>query len=124
VLGEAVLGIGAVILIVRNTGDALQIVSRRRRELHLVVLDFDADCRGMALLSGNSYLLRGIANPRRRFRRFGACECHRVREWRSSLPQQTAPRGDACERDRRSNNRTHRGPGCRLASRNHFRLDA
>ena len=35
----------------RNIGDALQIVSRRRRELHLVVLDFDADCRGMALLS-------------------------------------------------------------------------
>jgi len=51
VLGEAVFGIGAVILIARNIGDALQIVSRRRRELHLAVLDFTTDCRGMALLS-------------------------------------------------------------------------
>ena len=51
VLGEALLGIGAVILIARNVGDALQIVSRRRRELHLAVLDFTTDCRDMALLS-------------------------------------------------------------------------
>jgi DNA-binding response OmpR family regulator len=51
VLTEAVFGTGAVVLIARSVGDALQIVCRRGRELDFVVLDFNDGCRGMTLLS-------------------------------------------------------------------------
>jgi DNA-binding response OmpR family regulator len=51
VLIEALLGKGAVVLIARTVGDALQIVCRRGRELDLAILDFNEGCRGMTLLS-------------------------------------------------------------------------
>ena len=51
VLIEALLGTGAVALIARSVGDALQMVCRRGRELDFPVLDFNDRCRGMTLLS-------------------------------------------------------------------------
>jgi DNA-binding NtrC family response regulator len=51
VLTEALGGTGAVVLIARSVGDALQIVCRRGRELDFVILDFNDGCRGMTLLS-------------------------------------------------------------------------
>jgi hypothetical protein len=51
VLTEAVLGTGAVVLIARSVGDALQIICRRARAPDFALLDFDGGCRGMTLLS-------------------------------------------------------------------------
>lgn len=51
VLTEALGETGAVVLIARSVGDALQIVCRRVRELDFVVLDFNDGCHGMTLLS-------------------------------------------------------------------------
>ena len=50
-LAEALLHHGAVMLIARNVGDALQIVCARGRELDFAVIDFDDGCHGMTLLS-------------------------------------------------------------------------
>lgn len=50
-VSEALGGNGAIVLIARSVGDALQIVSQRGRELDFAVMDFDSGCRGMTLLS-------------------------------------------------------------------------
>ncbi len=50
-LAEALLDHGAVMLIARNVGDALQIVCARGREFDFAVIDFDDGCHGMTLLS-------------------------------------------------------------------------
>ena len=49
-LAEALLNNGAVVLIARNVGDALQIVCARGREFDFAVIDFDDGCHGMTLL--------------------------------------------------------------------------
>jgi DNA-binding NtrC family response regulator len=51
VLSDALFGTGAVVLIARSVGDALQVVSSRGRDLELAVMDFDGGCHGMTLLS-------------------------------------------------------------------------
>jgi CheY-like chemotaxis protein len=51
VLSEALWGTGAIVLIARSVGDALQVVSSRGRELDFAILDFNDGCRGMTLLS-------------------------------------------------------------------------
>jgi DNA-binding response OmpR family regulator len=51
VLSEALFGTGAIVLIARSVGDALQVVSSRGRELDFAILDFNDGCRGMTLLS-------------------------------------------------------------------------
>jgi len=51
VLTEALWGAGAIVLIARSVGDALQVVSSRGRELDFALLDFNDGCRGMTLLS-------------------------------------------------------------------------
>ena len=51
VLTEALWGTGAIVLIARSVGDALQVVFRRGRELDFAILDFNDGCRGMTLLS-------------------------------------------------------------------------
>jgi DNA-binding NtrC family response regulator len=51
VLTEALLGTDAIVLIARSVGDALQVVSRRGRELDFAILDFNDGCRAMTLLS-------------------------------------------------------------------------
>jgi DNA-binding response OmpR family regulator len=51
VLTEALWGTGAIVLIARSVGDALQVVSSRGRELDFAILDFNDGCRGMTLLS-------------------------------------------------------------------------
>ena len=51
VLAEALWGTGAIVLIARSVGDALQVVSSRGRELDFAILDFNDGCRGMTLLS-------------------------------------------------------------------------
>jgi CheY-like chemotaxis protein len=42
---------GAVVLTARNVTQALQLVSKRGRELNLALMDFEEGCRGMTLLS-------------------------------------------------------------------------
>jgi DNA-binding response OmpR family regulator len=51
VLSEALSGAGAIVLIARSVGDALQVVSSRGRDLDFAILDFNDGCRGMTLLS-------------------------------------------------------------------------
>ncbi len=48
---KAAFASGARSAIARGIGEALQIVCQRRRELDLIVVDFDNGIRGMALLS-------------------------------------------------------------------------
>jgi DNA-binding response OmpR family regulator len=50
-VSEALLKTGAVLLIARNVAQALQLVSKRGRELNLALMDFEEGCRGMTLLS-------------------------------------------------------------------------
>src|SRR5438477_6507919 len=50
-LGEALSGTGAVVLIARTVAAALQIVCPRGQSLDFAVMDFDGGCRGMTLLS-------------------------------------------------------------------------
>jgi DNA-binding response OmpR family regulator len=50
-LSEALIGTGAIVLIARNVGEALQAVSSRGRELDFAILDFNDGSRGMTLLS-------------------------------------------------------------------------
>ena len=50
-LGEALSGTGAIVLIARTVADALQIVCQRGRNLDFALMDFDGGCRGMTLLS-------------------------------------------------------------------------
>ena len=50
-LSEALIGTGAIVLIARSVGDALQVVASRGRELTFAVLDFNDGRRGMTLLS-------------------------------------------------------------------------
>src|ERR1700730_16316401 len=50
-LGEALSGTGAIVLIARTVGDVLQIVCQRGRTLDFALMDFDGGCRGMTLLS-------------------------------------------------------------------------
>jgi DNA-binding response OmpR family regulator len=50
-LSAALIGTGAIVLIARSVGDALQVVSSRGRELTFAILDFNDGCRGMTLLS-------------------------------------------------------------------------
>jgi DNA-binding response OmpR family regulator len=49
-LGEALAGTGALVLVARTVGDALQIVCRQGRELDFALMDFDGGCHGMTLL--------------------------------------------------------------------------
>ena len=51
VLSEALFGTGAIVLIARSVGDALQVVSSRGHELDFAILDFNNGCRGTTLLS-------------------------------------------------------------------------
>jgi ActR/RegA family two-component response regulator len=44
-LSEALIGTGAIVLIARSVGDALQVVSSRWRELDFAILDFNDGCR-------------------------------------------------------------------------------
>jgi DNA-binding NtrC family response regulator len=48
---EAVSGTDAIVLVARDVRDGLQIVCQRGRELDFALMDFDAGCRGMTLLS-------------------------------------------------------------------------
>ena len=50
-LGEALSGTGAIVLVARTVADALQIVCQRGRDLDFALMDFDGGCRGMTLLS-------------------------------------------------------------------------
>jgi DNA-binding NtrC family response regulator len=50
-LGEALNGSGAIVLIARTVAEALQIICQRGRELAFALMDFDGGCRGMTLLS-------------------------------------------------------------------------
>ena len=50
-VAEALLGSSAIVLIARNVSDAIQIVCGRGRDLQLVVLDLDHECRGLTLLN-------------------------------------------------------------------------
>jgi CheY-like chemotaxis protein len=50
-VSEALLKTGAVVLTARNVAQALQLVSKRGRELSLALMDFEGGCRGMTLLS-------------------------------------------------------------------------
>jgi DNA-binding NtrC family response regulator len=50
-VSEALLNTGAVVLTARNVAQALQLVSKRGRELNLALMDFEEGCRGMTLLS-------------------------------------------------------------------------
>jgi DNA-binding response OmpR family regulator len=50
-LGEALSGTGAIVLIARTVGDVLQMVCQRGRNLDFALMDFDGGCRGMTLLS-------------------------------------------------------------------------
>lgn len=50
-LGEALSGTGAIVLIARTVAEALQITCHRGRELAFALMDFDGGCRGMTLLS-------------------------------------------------------------------------
>ncbi len=50
-LAEALLESGALVLVARNIGDALQIVCTRGRECDFAVIDFANGCHGMTLLS-------------------------------------------------------------------------
>ncbi len=70
----AALASGARSAIARSIGEALQIVCQRRRELDLIVIDFDNGIRGIKLLSALSML-------------------------RDQLPKQKEPRGH-CQHDR------------------------
>jgi DNA-binding response OmpR family regulator len=51
ILAQALSGTDTVVLVGRTVADALEIVCRQGRELDLVVLDFNPECRGMTLLS-------------------------------------------------------------------------
>ena len=48
---EALLGTGAIALLAQDVSHALQIVCQRGRELDFALMDFDAGCRGMTLIS-------------------------------------------------------------------------
>jgi len=50
-LGEALSGTGASVLIARTVADALQIVCQCGCDLDFALMDFDGGCRGMTLLS-------------------------------------------------------------------------
>jgi len=50
VVRKAFSGTGTIVLIARTVEEALQIVCRRRRELDVAIVSFDADCRGITLL--------------------------------------------------------------------------
>ena len=50
-LGEALSGTGAIVLIARTVADVLQIVCQRGCSLEFALMDFDGGCRGMTLLS-------------------------------------------------------------------------
>ena len=50
-VSEALIKTGAVVLTARNVAQALQLVSKRGRELSLALMDFEGGCRGMTLLS-------------------------------------------------------------------------
>jgi DNA-binding response OmpR family regulator len=50
-LGKALSGSGAVVLIARTVAGALQIVCQPGRSLAFALMDFDGGCRGMTLLS-------------------------------------------------------------------------
>ena len=50
-LGEALSGTGAILLIARTVADALRIVCQYGRTLDFALMDFDGGCRGMTLLS-------------------------------------------------------------------------
>jgi CheY-like chemotaxis protein len=50
-VGEALSGSGAIVLIARSVADALQIICQRGRELAAALMDFDGGCRGLTLLS-------------------------------------------------------------------------
>jgi DNA-binding response OmpR family regulator len=50
-LGEALSGTDAIVLVARTVADALQIVCQRGRNLDFALMDFDGGCRGMTLLS-------------------------------------------------------------------------
>jgi DNA-binding response OmpR family regulator len=50
-LGEALFGTGAIVLVARTVADALNIVCQRGRHLAFALMDFDGGCRGMTLLS-------------------------------------------------------------------------
>jgi CheY-like chemotaxis protein len=51
VVGEALSGSNAIVLIARTVTVALQIVCQRGRELAFALMDFDSGSRGMTLLS-------------------------------------------------------------------------
>jgi CheY-like chemotaxis protein len=60
-VGEALSGTEAIVLIARNVADALQIVCRRGRDLAFAVMDFDGGCRGLTLLSAIHTCLEQLA---------------------------------------------------------------
>jgi DNA-binding response OmpR family regulator len=51
VVRQALSGIGTIVLVAQNVGDALQIVCQRGGELDLAIMTFSEDCHGMTLLS-------------------------------------------------------------------------
>lgn len=50
VVRQALAGTGTIVLIARTVEEALKIVCRRRRELDVAIMSFDAECRGITLL--------------------------------------------------------------------------
>jgi CheY-like chemotaxis protein len=50
-LGEALSGTDAIVLIARTVAEALQIICDRGRELAFALMDFDGGCRGLTVLS-------------------------------------------------------------------------
>jgi CheY-like chemotaxis protein len=50
-VGEALSGTGAIVIVARSVAEALHIVCRRGRDLVFALMDFDGGCRGLTLLS-------------------------------------------------------------------------
>src|SRR3954467_12368248 len=50
-VSEALVETGAIVLTARSVAQAMQVVSKRGRELSLALMDFEGGCHGMTLLS-------------------------------------------------------------------------
>ena len=59
-LGEALSGTEATVLIARTVAEALQVICHRGRELALALMDFDGGCGGMTLLSAIHTCFEGL----------------------------------------------------------------
>ena len=60
IVGEALSGSGAIVLIARSVAEALQIICQRGRDLAFALMDFDGGCRGLTLLSAVHTCFEGL----------------------------------------------------------------